>query len=123
MTDMNLNIDTTTATAAPSPVVSPAARMLLAAKLVNTTIGKIAALDDALADQRIVVQVAKEDVTTALTTGKDFDAASKAFKVSNTKLDKMLESRETLVSNAQKDLDAVRDTLAEVSAQLRSLDA
>lgn len=127
MTDLNVNTDLTTATevAADVPaVLAPSDRLLLAAKLVFKSLAKVTLLDDQLADQTIALSTTKQRVTEALSNGgTGFDDASRAFKAANNKLDKLLESREAVVRTAQLDLDAVRDTLAAVQAQLRSLEA
>lgn len=115
------DIDTTNAVAA--TVATPADTLMLAAKLVAKTVAKIAATDNLLADQMLVVQAARESVTEALDRDGDLMAASRAHKAANNKLDKLLETREALVSNANADLDAVRDQIAAVQAQLRALDA
>ena len=129
MTDLNLNtdIDTTAEVAIDNPVVAvvtPSDRLLLAAKLVAKSLAKVTLLDDQLADQTIALSTTKQRVTEALSNGgTGFDDASRAFKAANNKLDKTLESREAVVRTAQLDLDAVRDTLAAVQAQLHSLEA
>jgi hypothetical protein len=115
-------IDTTDATAA-TAVASPADLLLIAAKLVAKTLTKITATDELLADQQIAVQAAKQKVADALAGDGSFDDAGRVFKAANNKLDKLLETREALVSNANADLDAVRAQIAAVQAQLRALDA
>ncbi|HBW09409.1 MAG TPA: hypothetical protein DEF44_14225 [Pseudomonas sp.] len=120
MTTLN-DIDTTNAVAA--TVATPADTLMLAAKLVAKTVAKIAATDNLLADQQLAVQAAKQKVSDALAGNGNFDDAGRVFKAANNKLDKLLETREALVSNANADLDAVRDQIAAVQAQLRALDA
>lgn len=120
MTTMN-QIDTTNAVAA--VVATPADTLMLAAKLVARSVAKIAAVDDQLAAQQVLVQGAKDKVAAALAGDGSFDDAGRVFKAANNKLDKLLETREALVSNANADLDAVRDQIAAVQAQLRALDA
>jgi len=115
------DIDTTNAVAA--TVANPADTLMLAAKLVAKTVTKIAATDDLLAAQQLAVQAAKQKVSDALAGNGNFDDAGRVFKAANNKLDKLLETREALVSNANADLDAVRDQIAAVQAQLRALDA
>ena len=123
MTDLNVNTDTTNATEV-TLALSPSDRLLLAAKLISKSLAKVTLLDDQLADQTIALSSTKQRVTEALTNGgTGFDDASRAFKQANNKLDKLLESRELVVRTAQLDLDAIRDTLGAVSAQLRSLEA
>lgn len=120
MTDLNVNTDVTDAVI--EVIASPSDRLLIAAKLVARTVARATALDGQLADQTIAVSVTKQRVTEALTNGgAGFDDASRAFKQANNKLDKLLESRESLVGTAQLDLDAARDTIAAVQAQLRGL--
>lgn len=128
MTDLNVNTDLTTATEVATTdiavVLAPSDRLLLAAKLVAKSLAKVTLLDDQLADQTIALSTTKQRVTDSLSLGGNgFDDASRAFKQANNKLDKLLESRELVVRTVQHDLDAVRDTLAAVSAQLRSLEA
>jgi hypothetical protein len=129
MTDLNLNTDLTTATEVAVAdvavtVLAPSDRLLLAAKLVAKSLAKVTLLDDQLADQTIALSTTKQRVTEALSNGgTGFDDASRAFKAANNKLDKLLEAREATVRTAQLDLDAVRDTLATVQAQLHSLEA
>lgn len=120
MTTLN-EIDTTNAVAA--VVATPADTLMLAAKLVARSVAKIAATDDLLAAQQVLVQGAKDKVAAALAGDGSFDDAGRVFKAANNKLDKLLETREALVSNANADLDAVRDQIAAVQAQLRALDA
>lgn len=123
MTDLNVNTDTTNATEV-TLALSPSDRLLLAAKLISKSLAKVTLLDDQLADQTIALSSTKQRVTEALTNGgTGFDDASRAFKQANNKLDKLLESRELVVRTAQLDLDAIRDTLAAVQAQLHSLEA
>ena len=123
MTDLNVNTDTTNATEV-TLALSPSDRLLFAAKLVSKSLAKVTLLDDQLADQTIALSSTKQRVTEALTNGgTGFDDASRAFKQANNKLDKLLESRELVVRTAQLDLDAIRDTLAAVQAQLHSLEA
>ena len=119
MTTLN-DINTTNAVAA--TVATPADTLMLAAKLVAKTVAKIAATDDLLAAQQVLVQGAKEKVAAALAGDGSFDDACRVFKAANNKLDKLLETREALVSNANADLDAVRDQIAAVQAQIRALD-
>lgn len=114
------DIDTTNAVAA--TVATPADTLMLAAKLVAKTVAKIAATDNLLADQQLAVQAAKQKVSDALAGNGSFDDAGRVFKAANNKLDKLLETREALVGNANADLDAVRDQIAAVQAQLRALD-
>ena len=121
MTDLNVNTDVTDATEVVI-VQAPSDRLLLAAKLVAKSLAKVTLLDDQLADQTIALATTKQRVTEALANGgTGFDDASRAFKQANNKLDKLLESRESLVGTAQLDLDAARDTIAAVQAQLRGL--
>lgn len=115
-------INTTDATTA-SAVASPADTLLLAAKLVAKTVAKIAATDELLAAQQLAVQAAKQKVADALAGDGSFDDAGRVFKAANNKLDKLLETREALIGNANADLDAVRNQIAAVQAQLRALDA
>lgn len=120
MTDLTLNTDVNDATEV--VIAPPSDRLLLASKLVARTVARVTALDGQLADQTIALATTKQRVTEALANGgTGFDDASRAFKQANNKLDKLLESRESLVGTAQLDLDAARDTIAAVQAQLRGL--
>ena len=120
MTDLNVNPDVTDAVI--EVIASPSDRLLIAAKLVARTVARVTAIDTLLADQTIALSTTKQRVTEALANGgTGFDEASRAFKAANNKLDKLLESRESLVGTAQLDLDAARDTIAAVQAQLRGL--
>ena len=120
MTDLNVNTDVTDATEV--VIASPSDRLLIAAKLVARTVARVTVIDTLLADQTIALSTSKQRVTEALANGgTGFDEASRAFKAANNKLDKLLESRESLVGTAQLDLDAARDTIAAVQAQLRGL--
>lgn len=124
MNDLTLNTENATEVTTVVVVVPASDRLLLAAKLVSRTVGKVALLDGQLADQTIAVSVAKQRVTEALSNnGTGFDDASRVFKAANNKLDKLLEAREAAVNTAQLDLDAARDTIAAVQAQLRNLEA
>lgn len=121
MTDLTLNTDNVT-DAVIEVIASPSDRLLIAAKLVARTVARVTAIDTLLADQTIALSTSKQRVTEALANGgTGFDEASRAFKAANNKLDKLLESRESLVGTAQLDLDAARDTIAAVQAQLRGL--
>lgn len=120
MTDLNVHTDVTDAVI--EVTASPSDRLLIAAKLVARTVARVTAIDTLLADQTIALSTSKQRVTEALANGgTGFDEASRAFKAANNKLDKLLESRESLVGTAQLDLDAARDTIAAVQAQLRGL--
>ena len=122
MTDLNVHTENAVETSVVEITQAPSDRMLLAAKLVAKSLAKVTLLDDQLADQTIALSSTKQRVTEALTNGgTGFDDASRAFKQANNKLDKLLESRELVVRTAQLDLDAIRDTLAAVQAQLRGL--
>jgi len=124
MNDLTLNTENAVEITVVEIVQAPSDRLLLAAKLVAKSLAKVTLLDDQLADQTIALATTKQRVTEALSNGgTGFDDASRAFKAANNKLDKLLEAREALVGTAQLDLDAVRDTLGAVSAQLRSLEA
>ena len=124
MNDLTLNTENAVEITVVEIVQAPSDRLLLAAKLISKSLAKVTLLDDQLADQTIALSSTKQRVTEALTNGgTGFDDASRAFKQANNKLDKLLESRELVVRTAQLDLDAIRDTLGAVSAQLRSLEA
>lgn len=124
MNDLTLNTENAVETTVAAAVLAPSDRLLLAAKLVAKSLAKVTLLDDQLADQTIALSTTKQRVTEALANGgTGFDDASRAFKAANNKLDKTLEAREAVVRAAQLDLDAVRDTLAAVQAQLHSLEA
>lgn len=120
---VDLNTDNAVEVPAVEVVVAPTDRLANATKTVTRSMAKLFALDEQLATQQGIVTTAKDAVTEALTNGKGFDEAGRAFKAANNKLDKLLESRELLTLALQEDLDEVRFATDSVAALLRSLEA
>lgn len=96
--------------------------LITAAKTVTKAMDKIAQLDDKLADLRFQIQEAKAAVNAALDNNGDFSGACKLYQMLNNKLDKAIESRESLVSDLFADIDSARDLLSSLSAQARALE-
>lgn len=125
MTNLNTtDLNTATATEVPAAEVAPTAieKLLAGSKVLAKLVDKVNQIDAATADQRLEVQMIKEEVTAALSGQGDFAAASKAFQVANNKLDKLLEARESALSSAKLGQKALRDHLDAVADQLRALE-
>lgn len=102
--------------------IRPTQALLDSAKAVAKVVDKLEGMDDTLADMHLKVKAAREAVTEAMDTNGDFKAAIKTFQQLNNKLDKTIEQREKLLETLRTGVDTVRDTLAEVSVQIRALD-
>ena len=113
-TDMN-NLPTATAETAID-------RFMLGAKALQKAVARAAASDEALFNQRLEIQQLREAVTDALAGNGDFDAASKAFKAANNKLDKLIDARNSNLANAKAGVDALRRALDAVADDLRDLE-
>ena len=113
-TDMN-NLPTATAETAID-------RFMLGAKALQKAVARAAASDEALFNQRLEIQQLREAVTDALAGNGDFDAASKAFKSANNKLDKLIDARNSNLANAKAGVDALRRALDAVADDLRDLE-
>ena len=113
-TDMN---DLPTATAETS-----IDRFMLGAKALQKAVARAAASDEALFNQRLEIQQLREAVTDALAGNGDFDAASKAFKAANNKLDKLIDARNSNLASAKAGVDALRRALDAVADDLRDLE-
>ena len=113
-TDMN---DLPTATAETS-----IDRFMLGAKALQKAVARAAASDETLFNQRLEIQQLREAVTSALAGNGDFDAASKAFKAANNKLDKLIDARNSNLASAKAGVDALRRALDAVADDLRDLE-
>lgn len=113
-TDMN---DLPTATAETS-----IDRFMLGAKALQKAVARAAASDETLFNQRLEIQQLREAVTDALAGNGDFDAASKAFKAANNKLDKLIDARNSNLASAKAGVDALRRALDAVADDLRDLE-
>lgn len=123
MTDLNVTLDTTTATPATlTPEMSAVEKLLFASRSIAGSIKKVEAADENTFNQRVAVQQLRDDVTAALAGDGDFDAASKAFKAGNNKLDRLIDSRDSMLSGAKAGVKAIRDLLDSVSDQLRDME-
>ena len=123
MTDLNVTLDTTTATPATlTPEMSAVEKLLFASRAIAGSIKKVEAADENTFNQRVAVQQLRDDVTAALAGDGDFDAASKAFKAGNNKLDRLIDSRDSMLSGAKAGVKAIRDLLDSVSDQLRDME-
>lgn len=123
MTDLNVNLNTATATPATlTPEMSAVEKLLFASRAIAGSIKKVEAADENTFTQRVAVQKLRDDVTAALAGDGDFDAASKAFKAGNNKLDRLIDNRDSMLSGAKAGVKAIRDLLDSVSDQLRDME-
>lgn len=123
MTDLNVNLDTTTATPATlTQEMSAVEKLLFASRAIAGSIKKVETADENTFNQRLAVQQLRDDVTAALAGNGDFDAASKAFKAGNNKLDRLIDNRDSMLSGAKAGVKAIRDLLDSVSDQLRDME-
>lgn len=122
MTDMNLNTADATEVAAAEVLVTPIDKFLAGSKALHKAFAKIAAGEETLSNQRIIVQQLREDVTAALNGKGDFDEASKAFKQGNNKLDKMMDANTATLNSALAGVDALRQALDDLEDDLRSME-
>mgnify|MGYP003452951833 FL=1 len=123
MTDLNVTLDTTNATPATlAPEMSAVEKLLFASRSIAGSIKKVEAADENTFNQRVAVQQLRDDVTAALAGDGDFDAASKAFKAGNNKLDRLIDNRDSMLSGAKAGVKAIRDLLDSVSDQLRDME-
>ena len=114
-TDMD-NLPTAT------PAQTPIDRFMLGAKALQKAVARAAASDETLFNQRLEIQQLREAVTDALAGNGDFDAASKAFKAANNKLDKLIDNRDSILRDAKLGVDALRRALDAVADDLRELE-
>lgn len=123
MTDLNVTLDTATAIPATlTPEMSAVEKLLFASRAIAGSIKKVEAADENTFNQRVAVQQLRDDVTAALAGDGDFDAASKAFKAGNNKLDRLIDNRDSMLSGAKAGVKAIRDLLDSVSDQLRDME-
>lgn len=123
MTDMTLNTANATAADATAVLQTPIERFMFGAKCLQKAMAKTDASDDVLAAQRAEVKTLREKVSAALNGDGDFDAAGKAFKVANNKLDKLLDARESALRDAKAGVDALRRALDALADDLRELES
>ena len=97
-------------------------RFMLGAKALQKAVARATASDETLFNQRLEIQQLRETVTAALAGNGDFDAASKAFKAANNKLDKLIDARNANLANAKAGVDALRRALDAVADDLRDLE-
>ena len=97
-------------------------RFMLGAKALQKAVARATASDETLFNQRLEIQQLRETVTAALAGNGDFDAASKAFKAANNKLDKLIDARNSNLANAKAGVDALRRALDAVADDLRDLE-
>lgn len=97
-------------------------RFMLGAKALQKAVARAVASDETLFNQRLEIQQLRETVTAALAGNGDFDAASKAFKAANNKLDKLIDARNSNLANAKAGVDALRRALDAVADDLRDLE-
>lgn len=95
---------------------------MLGAKALQKAVARAVASDEALFNQRLEIQQLREAVTDALAGNGDFDAASKAFKAANNKLDKLIDASNASLANAKAGVDALRRALDAVADGLRDLE-
>lgn len=122
MNDMTLN--TTDATAVDSAAVVQTAieRFMFGAKCLQKAMTKASGSDETLFNQRLEIQQLRDDVSKALAGDGDFDAASRAFKAANNKLDKLIDARDATLKDAKAGIDALRRALDAVADDLRDLE-
>lgn len=123
MTDLTLNTTDATEVAVAEAIATPVDKFLAGAKALHKAFAKIAASEEALFDQRLEVQQLREAVTDALAGKGDFDAASKAFKQGNNKLDKLIDANTSSLDNAKAGVDALRRALDDLADDLRAMEA
>lgn len=122
MTDMNLNTADATEVAATEVLTTPIDKFLAGSKSLHKAFAKIAAGEETLSNQRIVVQQLREDVTAALNGKGDFDEASKAFKQGNNKLDKLMDANSATLKSALIGINALRFALDDLEDDLRMME-
>lgn len=118
-TDMN---DLPTLNTPATPAQSSIERFTAGAKLLQKGFAKAEASDTALFNQRVEIQKLRDAVTDALAGKGDFDAASKAFKAANNKLDKMIDARDSTLRDAKEAIAALHAMLDAVADDLRDLE-
>lgn len=123
MTDLTLNTTDAVAVQTAEVVATPIDKFLAGAKALHKAFTKITASEEALFDQRLEVQQLREAVTDALAGKGDFDAASKAFKQGNNKLDKLIDANTGSLDNAKAGVDAMRRALDDLADDLRAMEA
>lgn len=122
MNDMTLNTTNATAVDTAAVVQTATDRFMLGAKALQKAMTKAGNSDEALFNQRLEIQQLRDDVTKALGGDGDFDAASKAFKAANNKLDKLIDARDATLRDAKAGVDALRRALDVVADDLRDLE-
>ena len=105
-----------------TPAQSSIERFAFGAKALQKAMAKADASDTALFNQRVEIQKLRDAVTDALAGDGDFDAASKAFKAANNKLDKLIDARDSVLKDAKAGVDALRRALDAVADDLRDLE-
>lgn len=121
MTPMT-DIDTTDAVTTDTIVVPTVDRFAAGAKALQKAFAKAGSADDLLFNQRLEIQQLRDSVSEALNGNGDFDAASKAFKASNNKLDKMIDARDATLRDAKAGITALRGALDDLYAELLDLE-
>lgn len=116
------NTDMSTLPTLNTPTETPIDRFMAGAKFLQKSVAKAATSDEVLFAQRLEIQKLRDDVTKALGGEGDFDAASKAFKAANNKLDKLLDARDATLRSAKEGVDALRRALDAVADDLRDLE-
>lgn len=120
MTDLTLNTENATQVANSDVTLSNIERFLAGAKSLSKAFAKINSADQALFDQRLEVQQHKEAVSAALNGTGDFDAATRAFRAANNKLDKLLDANDSSLKSALAGIDALRRALDGLADDLRA---
>lgn len=122
MNDMTLNTTDATAIDTAAVAQTPIERFMFGAKCLQKAMVKTTASDEVMFNQRVEIQQLRDAVTDALNGKGDFDAASKAFKAANNKLDKMIDARDAALRDAKAGVDALRRALDAVADDLRDLE-
>lgn len=73
--------------------------------------------------QRAAITEAREAVTRAMAENGDFDAATRAFKSANNKLDRLIDTREGLLKTAREKMLELRGVLDALDDELATLEA
>lgn len=109
--------DATTNAATENPAIQD--QVATGVKALLKAVKRIDASAQAVADQRALVAQLRDDITRALDAGGDgFDAAGRAYKSANNKLDRLMDSNAAAIGFAKDGIEAVRKLLDQLEADL-----
>lgn len=100
----------------------PIQSLNLLTRTLTKALAKVATMEDTFAEAVTAQDAAKAKVQEAMATGEGFDDASRAYKATCNKYDRLLNGRETTLKAAANDLEALRVLLPELGAKLRELE-